>query len=152
MKYFMKNIVGSLTCLSLACFLIISIFGNQVRASNNSNNNDCPVLLEPILSGDEDVVISLLADGADANASLENCQFPFKILPDYEMYHGNYFSRQSTLLHIAAYYTDSPIYDILVDEGDADEETLDHQGLTPKQFKQEQEDRRARNRVLSRII
>ena len=147
MKYLMKNIISNLNCFSVACFLTVCIFGNQVRASNN-----CPALLEPILSGDESVTRFLLAYGADPSASLENCQFPLKILPDYELYHGDYFSKESTLLHIAAYYIDSPIYDILVNEGDADEEALDHRGFTPKQFKQEREDSRARYKTLSNVI
>ena len=144
MKYLMKNIISNLNCFSVACFLTVCIFGSQVKASNN-----CPALLDSILSHDRhnrSVIATLLEYGADPNASLENCQFPFFTTTNGDYY----FSKESTLLHIAAFAQHPSIYDMLLDSG-ADEEAIDHRGLTPEQLKQERSDNQVRFRAISRI-
>ena len=128
MKYFMIN---SFLCFSFVSLLTVHVFGSQVESSEN-----CPALFDAIISNDIAVIETLLEYGTDLNASLENCPLaslnasawrgPF---PSVEL-----FSEQSTLLHLAAYFSYYRTYDRLVAKG-ANEEVIDHQGFTPGEFK-----------------
>ena len=125
----MKLKINSLICFGFICVFTVHVFGSQ-----EENTNPCPIeLLEAILSHQEDTVKTLLEDGADPNASLENCQFPIA-RPSLFDFSKTYYdlTRYSTLLHVAALFTHYylPIYELLIEHG-ADQEALDHRDLTP---------------------
>ena len=124
----MKLKINSLICFGFVCVLTVHTFGSQ-----EENTNPCPIrLLNAILSHQEDTVKTLLENGAAPNASLENCQFPIE-RPSVFYFSKTYYdlTRYSTLLHVAALFTNyyPSIYDLIAHE--ANKEALDHRDLTP---------------------
>ena len=122
--------INNLICFGFACFLTTYAFGSQ-----EANSNPCPTeLLEAILSHQQDTVENLLNEGADPNASLENCSFPIERPNILRFTKQTYYdlTHYSTLLHVAALFTNYylPIYELLIEHG-ARVDVVDHRGLTP---------------------